>query len=392
MRNPHYKDVKKIINKGKSPDSWYTGLYGLSPYIACEHGCLYCDGRAERYRIEGDFEKDIIVKNNTIDLLKKELPKLREYATIAISSGISDSYQPLEKELEITRETLKLIRDIKYPVTLLTKSTLIERDIDILKEMKDYANIHVHFTLTTLDENISSIFEPNAPSVMERLEAIKLLKSYGIGVGISAMPFLPYITETKDNIINLLDKLKELDVDFLVPMVLALRPGRLKELYFNIIAKNYPHLLKKYEDLYSNNTDYGGPRYSNYNLYKQIREYMDAIGFSQRLPLKYYRTQLNNYHTIELLLDHMMTLYRNKNIDISRLKEANLNYMTWLKNERSYIARRRNLDFEELDSKLDSILKNDEFDKIIKNKKLSHFMREIIIDGADYDYCTLKLK
>lgn len=119
---------------------------------------------------------------------------------------------------------------------------------------------------------------------------------------------------------------------------------------------------------------------------------MDAIGLSQRLPLKYYRTQLNNYHTIELLLDHMMTLYRNKNIDISRLKEANLNYMTWLKNERSYIARRRNLNFEELDSKLDSILRNDEFDKIIKNKKLSHFMRAIIIDGADYDYCTLKLK
>ena len=152
MRNPHFRDVKKIINKGKSPDSWYTGLYGLSPYMACEHGCLYCDGRAERYRIEGDFEKDIIVKGNTIERLKIELPKLREYGTIALSSGISDSYQPLEKELEITSEALKLIIDIKYPATLLTKSTLIKRDIDIFKEMKDYADIHVHFTLTTLDE------------------------------------------------------------------------------------------------------------------------------------------------------------------------------------------------------------------------------------------------
>ncbi|MCP4178314.1 MAG: radical SAM protein [bacterium] len=392
MRTPHYRDVKKIINKGRSPDSWYTGLYGLSSYMACEHGCLYCDGRAERYNVDGDFEKDIIVKGNTIELLKKELPKLREYGTIVISSGITDSYQPLEKELKITREALKLINDIKYPATLLTKSTLIKRDIDILKEMKDYANIHIHFTLTTLDENISSIFEPNAPSVTERLEVIKLLKSYGIGIGISAMPFLPYITETKDNIIDLLDKLKELDVDFLVPMVLALRPGRLKELYFSVIAKNYPHLLQKYEDLYSNNTDYGGPRYNNYSLYKKIRDYMDVIGFSQRLPLRYYRTQLNNYHTIELLLGHMMTLYRNRNIDISRLKEANRNYMIWLKDERSYIARRRNLNFNDLDCKLDSILRNNEFNKIIKNKKLSHFIKEIIIDGADYDYCTLKLK
>ncbi len=298
----------------------------------------------------------------------------------------------MEKELEITREALKLIRDIKYPVTFLTKSTLVKRDIDILKEMKDYANIHVHFTLTTLDENISSIFEPNAPSVTERLDVIKLLKSNDIGVGISAMPFLPYITETKDNIVDLLDKLKELDVDFLVPMVLALRPGRLKELYFKVIAKDYPHLLKKYEDLYSNNTDYGGPRYNNANLYKKIRDYMDVIGLAQRLPLRYYRTQLNNYHTIELLLDHMMTLYRNRNIDISKLKEANLNYTIWLKNERSYIARRRNLNFEELDLKLDSILRKDEFDKILKNKKLSHFIKEIILGGADYDYCTLKLK
>ena len=392
MRSPHYRDIKKIVGKGKSPDSWYNGIYGFSPYMACEHGCLYCDGRAERYNIDGDFEKDIIIKGNTIELLKKELPKLREYGTIAISSGISDSYQPIEKELEITREALKLVRDIKYPVTLLTKSTLIERDIDIFKEMKTYSDIHIHFTLTTLDEKISSIFEPNAPTIMERLNTIKLLKSNDIGVGISAMPFLPYITETKDNIIDLLDKLKELDVDFLIPMVLALRPGRLKELYFKTIATHYPHLLSKYENLYSNNTDYGGPKYNDYNLYKNIREYMDEIGFSQRLPLRYYRTQLNNYHTIELLLDHMMTLYRNRNIDISRLKEANINYMTWLKNERSYIARRRNLNFEELDQKLDSILRNDEFDKIIKNKKLSYFMKEIIIDGADYDYCTLKLK
>ncbi|MGL1891629.1 MAG: radical SAM protein [Spirochaetaceae bacterium] len=392
MRIPHYRDVKKIVNKGKSPDSWYTGLYGVSPYMACEHGCLYCDARAERYNIEGDFEKDIVVKGNTIELLKKELPKLREYGTITLSSGISDSYQPLENELNITREALKLIRDVKYPVTLLTKSTLVKRDLDIFKEIKSYADIHVHFTLTTLDENINSIFEPNAPSVSERLESIKLLKSNDIGVGISAMPFLPFITETKDNIIDLLDKLKELDVDFLVPMVLALRPGRLKELYFDVIAKQYPHLLKQYEDLYSNNTTYGGPRYNNHNLYKNIRDYMDVIGLSQRLPLRYYRTQLNNYHTIELLLDHMMTLYRNRNIDISKLKEANKNYMGWLKSERSYIARRRNLNFDELDNKLDSILRNDEFDKIIKNRKLAHFMKEIMIDGADYDYCTLKLK
>lgn len=392
MSEPHYREVKKIINKGKHPDSWYTGLYGVSPYLACAHGCVYCDGRAERYNIDGDFEKDIVVKRNTIELMKTELPKLREYATITISSGISDSYQPIEKELEITREALKLIRDKKYPVTLLTKSTLPHRDLDIYKEIKSYANIHLHFTLTTLDEEISAIFEPKAPTVKERLNLIKELKSHDIGVGISAMPFLPYITETKDNIIDLLDKFKELDVDFMVPMVLALRPGRLKEMYFSVIKKHYPHLLSRYEDLYSNNTDFGGPRYSNKQLYKDISAYMDKIGLSQRLPLKYYRTQLNNYHTIELLLDHMLTLYRNRNIDITRLKEANRNYRSWLKEERTYYARRRNLNFKEIDYKLDTLLRTEKFNNIIKNKKLAHFLREIIIDGADYDYCTLKIK
>ena len=87
-----------------------------------------------------------------------------------------------------------------------------------------------------------------------------------------------------------------------------------------------------------------------------------------------------------------MTLYKNRNIDTFRLEEAYGNYKVWLKSERSYIAKRRNLHFEELQNKLDSILRKDEFDKIIKNKKLSNFIREIIIDGADYDYCTLKLK
>lgn len=392
MRTPLFKNVNKIIRKAPGPDWWYTGLYSTSPYMACEHGCVYCDGRAEKYNIDGDFEKDIIVKGNSIELLKKELPKLREYGTVYISSGISDSYQPLEKELQITRDALKLIRDIKYPVTLLTKSTLLKRDIDILKEINHYANIHVHYTLTTLNENVSSTFEPNAPSVQERLETIKLLKSYGIGVGISAMPFLPYITETRDNVFDLLDKLKELNVDFLVPMVLALRPGRLKELFLGVIKNSYPHLINKYKSLYSNNTNFGGPRYSNKKLYNDMRLYMDEIGLPQRLPLKYYRTQLNNYHTIELLLVHMITLYENRNIDISRLKDAYNMYMAWLKIERSYIARRRNLNFKQLDDKLNSILKKDNFNNIIKNKKLSFFIKEIMIDGADYDYCTLKLK
>lgn len=392
MRTPQYKEVKKILYKDQHPDSWYVNFYRMSPYLACEHGCTYCYVRAEKYNIEGCFEKDIVVKQNTLDRLKEELPKLREYGTIGISTGTSDSYQPIEEELEISRETLKLIRDVKYPATFLTKSVLINRDIDIFKDMKAYADIHINMTLTSLNEEVTRIFEPKAPSVKERLDSIKLLKANDIGVGISAMPLLPYITETKVSIIDLLDQLKALDVDFLVPMVLALNPGRLKELFFETLKVHYPHLVNKYKDLYSNNTDYGGPRYSNKKFYQGMRDYMNTIGLAQRLPLRYYRTQYNNYHTIELLLDHMLSLYKNRNIDITRLRAANKRYMAWLKEERSYVARRRNLKFDLVDEKVDSLLRSDEFDKIIKNRKLSNFIREIIIDGADYDYCTLKLK
>ncbi|HBN05534.1 MAG TPA: radical SAM protein, partial [Bacteroidales bacterium] len=167
-----YIQAKSILSKLSHTDLWFGISYNMNLYRGCQHGCIYCDTRSECYGIN-DISQ-IRIKENAIELLQKELSSKRmQKATIGTGS-MNDPYMPIEKEIRLTRKALELINKYKYPVHIITKSNLVERDVDLLEEIsKTYSA--VSFTITTFDDKLSNIIEPFAPSTSLRFKAIETL-------------------------------------------------------------------------------------------------------------------------------------------------------------------------------------------------------------------------
>jgi len=174
--------AKSILSKSKVSD------YTINPYVGCEHGCTYCYARFMK-RWAGHKEEwgqFVDVKINAIDCLQREIKK-KHVGKVWIS-GVCDPYQPLEKKHELTRSILKVLLKHDWPVTIQTKSPLLLRDVELLREFSD---AEVGLTITTADENIRKIFEPNAPSIQDRIEAVEKLHSFGIKTFVMIAPLLP---------------------------------------------------------------------------------------------------------------------------------------------------------------------------------------------------------
>ena len=170
-------NAKSILRKHKKIDSWFITRYGMNLYRGCTHNCVYCDGRAEGYYVDGEFGEDVAVKINAIELLRKELdpqrkrvPFKRSY--IGLGGGVGDSYQPVEKKYQFSRQALQLLYEFKHPVHILTKSTLVKRDIDIIKKINEQNRAIVSISFSSADDEISAIFEPGVPPPSERLKTI----------------------------------------------------------------------------------------------------------------------------------------------------------------------------------------------------------------------------
>lgn len=174
--------AKTILSKSKVLD------YTINPYVGCEHGCTYCYARFMK-RFTGHKERwgeFVDVKVNAPSLLQREIKRKR--AGRVWISGICDPYQPLEKKYELTRGCLEILSRHGWPVTIQTKSPLLLRDIELFK---GFIDVEVTVTIATADENIRQIFEPNAPSIRERIEALEKLHSKGIKTSAMIAPMLP---------------------------------------------------------------------------------------------------------------------------------------------------------------------------------------------------------
>jgi len=197
LENPNtqifFETPKKIVNKVDSPD--LSLMYSLNPYQGCEHGCVYCYARNthEYYGFNAglDFESKIIVKKNAASLLEMHLLKKTWNAVPIMFSGNTDCYQPLEKKFEITRKMLKVLAHYQHPVGIITKNSLILRDLDILKDLASQHLVHVYISITTLNENLRRILEPRTASSLKRLKTIEQLASARIPVGIMNAPVIP---------------------------------------------------------------------------------------------------------------------------------------------------------------------------------------------------------
>ena len=251
-------EAKSILRKHKKIDSWFISHYGMNLYRGCIHNCVYCDGRSEGYYVDGEFGRDVAVKVNAIEILRRELdPKRKRIpfkrSFIMVGGGVGDSYQPIEKKYQLTRKALQLVSEYDFPVHMLTKSTLIKRDIDILKKINEQSRAIVSFSFSSSDDEISTIFEPGVPSPAERLETIAFFKDEGIACGMFLLPVIPFITDTAELMGDTIREAVKAGVDFIVFGGMTLKEGRQKDYFLDVLKKYYPHLIAEYQNIYKEN-------------------------------------------------------------------------------------------------------------------------------------------
>lgn len=388
----HYRDVKKVLRKGSSVDSFFVGKYSLSPYQACAHGCLYCDGRAERYWVEGEFDRDIVIRRNAAEILAAEVLKLRERGIVFIGSGISDAYQPAEADERLMPACGRILADRGLPVTILTKSSLIGRDLDLWTEIHGKAGFLLMVSLITLDDRLRAVFEPAASPIEERIETLRAFKRRGCFIGAAAMPFLPYLADRDEDFEALASRLAEIGVDFVLPGGLTLRPGRQKDLFFDTLRRAFPDLVPRYEDLYSENRASGAPRdaYAGERQKRAVKAFLRA-GIPVVVPHRIYRGRIPVYDEIGVLIDQMTRHYADYGAAVLRLKDARDRYRVWLSERKRVFNRSRRLREEDLAGELKTLASSAGWADFLGNAKLADFLRDVIVERRIFNEKTLRL-
>ncbi|MBN2797455.1 MAG: radical SAM protein [Clostridia bacterium] len=393
MINKHYVEVKQIKKNTGLPDTYFISKFGFSPYKACQHSCKYCDGRSEKYYVEGDFEKDIVIRKNIPEILELSLSKFREKGIIGISSGVSDPYQPVEASEKMMVDCARIISKYRYPAMLFTKSSLVKRDIDLWQEVHEKAGFTLMMSIVFPDDSLRRIFEPYASSVEARLETLQAFKERGMSVGVLAMPLLPYLTDSEEQMIKMVDNYKKIGVDVVMPGGMTLRPGVNKETYFKVIEEHFPQLLGKYRSLYSENKLSGAPK-SQYSkaVHQRFGNLIEGAGIPTEIPHHLYKNRMPLYDEIYILMTHMIALYDRRGVITDNLVLARKRYSKWLLDEKQYFNRRRNLSYLDLESKVMHMLNTGEIIEIIHNEKLASFFKTIILENKTFNYLTLKLE
>ncbi|MCK4365151.1 MAG: radical SAM protein [Thermoplasmatales archaeon] len=284
-------------------------------YRGCKHNCVYCDGRSEGYYVEGEFGEDVWVKVNAIELLRKELDPRRKRTPlkpcfIMLGGGVGDSYQPIEEKYKLSRKALQLLHNFNLPVSILTKSTLIERDIDIIKKINERKRAIVSFSFSSVDEKISSIFEPGVPPPRKRLETLHLFKNEGIACGMFLMPVIPFITDTPTVMERTIRKAKEIDLDFIIFAGMTLKDGRQKNYFLDTLKENYPHLIPEYSNIYKKDI-WGGP-VSNYqeSIHKTFNSISKKYKIPRRIPAHLFDDILSENDLVRVILEHLEYLLK----------------------------------------------------------------------------------
>lgn len=224
---------------------------GMNLFRGCTHGCIYCDSRSKCYQMNHKFE-DIEVKENGIILLEESLKRKRKKCMIGLGS-MTDPYIREELQLNYTRKALELINRYGFGVTLITKSANVLRDLDLLKEINSKTKCVIQMTLTTYDEELCKKIEPNVSTTKERVEVLKILRDEGIPTVVWLTPILPFINDTKENILGILNYCKEANVFGIIcfGMGLTLRDGN-REYFYYQLDKQFPNLKERYIREYGN--------------------------------------------------------------------------------------------------------------------------------------------
>ncbi|MFW6122426.1 MAG: radical SAM protein [Petrotogales bacterium] len=285
----------------------------MNLYRGCIHNCVYCDGRSENYHVDGKFGEDVYVKVNAIEVLRRELDPRRKRMPlkngyIMIGGGVGDSYQPIEKKYQLTRKTLHLIHEYNFPAHILTKSTLVERDIDIIKKIHKRNRAIVSFSFSSADDKISAIFEPGVPPPSKRLETLKFFKKEGIVCGMFLLPVLPFITDIPKVMEETIRKASEIGVDFIIFGGMTLKKGKQKDYFLNVLRKNYPDLIVEYQNIYKGNK-WGEATKEYYNaLNLMFNKIVKKFKIPSRIPPRFYKDILSENDLVIVILEQISYL------------------------------------------------------------------------------------
>lgn len=199
-----FEDAKSVISRNDSPDIYFD--YSVNPYRGCEHGCIYCYARPTHSYLGMspglDFETRIVAKRNVAAVLRAELAR-KSYVPHLLNIGsATDCYQPVERELQLTRQLLEVMRDTGHAFSLVTKSSGVERDLDLIVPMAADKLAAVYVTITTLDGELARKLEPRAAAPHRRLRTIRTLAEHGVPVGVSVAPQIPFVNEDMEQVLE----------------------------------------------------------------------------------------------------------------------------------------------------------------------------------------------
>lgn len=292
---PREIEVKSVLNRKKTRDSWFLDDYTLNPYSSCSFNCLYCYIRGSKYG--SNLAESLSVKTNAVKLLDKQLAlraKKRQYGFIVISSA-TDPYLQIEEKYELTRQALEVILKHRFPVHIITKSNLIERDFDLLSKIDKNAilptdlehikrGVIISFSFSTLQDHIGKIFEPGATLPTERLKTLQKVIDQDFLTGVCLMPLIPYISDTTEQLHLAFSTFQKMAIDYILPATITLfgnEKADSKTLMLNAIQKNFPELVEKYDRFFSSGNEM--PDYYLNKFHEKMKELCSEYDLSDSI-------------------------------------------------------------------------------------------------------------
>lgn len=282
-----YIPAKTIVTKNKNM-YWFGADYNMNIYRGCCHSCIYCDSRSGCYRID-DFDT-VKAKKNALEVIQNDLKSKKKTGVIA-TGAMSDPYNPFEEKEKLTRNSLKLIDAYGFGIAITTKSTLITRDVDILKNIKAKSPVIIKITVTTADDFLCKKIEPDVSTSGERFNALKILSDNEIYCGILLMPILPFINDTAENITEILNKAQNSGAKFVYPFFgLTLRDNQ-RDYYYQKLDELFPGVKGKYIKQYGTRYSCTSPQAKN--LYSLFANQCSKLGLAYKMEdiIKCYKQE-----------------------------------------------------------------------------------------------------
>jgi len=268
-------EVRGILNTVPGRDDWFGLSYNLNLYRGCEHQCIYCDTRSNCYQIE-NFNEEVLIKVNALELLEKALPRKRRIGLIGFGS-MNDPYTYAEEHYNLTGKALQLAAKYRFPVHIITKSDMVLKDMDTLIRI-NRIKARVSFYITTTDDALARKLEPGAPSPTRRLRALRQLSTCGIETGVVMMPVLPFLEDTPENILSIVNRAADNGANYIIPAFgMTIRDGQ-REYFYKKLDQLFPGMRQRYQRAFG--YSYHCPAYDADQLAEKFYARCEVLGIA----------------------------------------------------------------------------------------------------------------